>query len=145
VNLEQFDLNELRSGELVLENELCLYSSHRFDENVGVLPYSGIIVPKRIAETVFDLHSDEILATFALLEHVKTHLDATIRPDGYTIGWNCYPVASQVIPHAHLHVIPRFADEPKAGQGIRYHLKQADNRRPNPRAPGSGLARKERE
>jgi diadenosine tetraphosphate (Ap4A) HIT family hydrolase len=145
VSLERFDLVELRAGELVLENELCIYSSQRWDVNAGVLPYSGIIVPKRVAETVFDLTQDEILATFALLERVKAHLDATIKPDGYNVGWNCYKAASQIIPHAHLHVIPRFADEPKAGQGIRYHLKQADNRRPDPRAPGSGLARKERE
>jgi hypothetical protein len=31
--------------------------------------------------------------------------------------------------HAHLHVIPRFADEPLAGRGIRYALKQPTNRR----------------
>jgi diadenosine tetraphosphate (Ap4A) HIT family hydrolase len=130
----------LRAGELVLENEWCIYSSQHLDENAGILPYSGIIVPKRRAETVFDLTQDEILATFTLLEQVRSHLDATVRPDGYTIGWNCARAGGMEIPHAHLHVIPRFADEPKAGQGIRYHLKQADNRRPDPRAPGLGLA-----
>ena len=31
--------------------------------------------------------------------------------------------------HAHLHVIPRFADQPLAGQGIRSHLMSDANRR----------------
>jgi diadenosine tetraphosphate (Ap4A) HIT family hydrolase len=29
----------------------------------------------------------------------------------------------------HLHVIPRFADEPLAGKGIRHWIKQPANRR----------------
>lgn len=130
----------LRAGAFVLENDLCVYSSKPEGQDGSVLPYSGVIVPKRHAETVFDLTRDEFLATFDLLAQVKNHLDETIQPDGYNIGWNCFATASQVVLHAHLHVIPRFADEPKAGQGIRYHLKQADNRRSNPLAPGSGLA-----
>jgi hypothetical protein len=32
----------------------------------------------------------------------------------------------------------RFADEPKAVQGMRWWLKQPDNRRPDPRATGWG-------
>lgn len=132
--------HELRSGALVFENDLCLYSSKPEGAHGSVLPFSGVIVPKRHAKTVFDLSPDELMATFSLLEIVRKHLDATVRPDGYNVGWNCFGMASQVIPHAHLHVIPRFHDEPKAGQGIRYHLKQPDNRRPDPFAPGLGLA-----
>jgi histidine triad (HIT) family protein len=56
-----------------------------------------------------------------------------LRPDGFNVGWNCGPVGGQVIPHAHLHVIPRFADEPYAGKGIRHWLKQESNRRPGNR------------
>jgi hypothetical protein len=40
-----------------------------------------------------------------------------------------------------MHVLLRFADEPKAGQGIRWPLRQADNRRLNPTAPGEGSRR----
>jgi hypothetical protein len=40
-----------------------------------------------------------------------------------------------------MHVLLRFADEPKAGQGIPWPLRQADNRRPDPTAPGRGSRR----
>ena len=36
----------------------------------------------------------------------------------------------ELVLQVHLHVIPRFADEPLAGKGIRYFMKQAQNRRP---------------
>jgi hypothetical protein len=35
-------------------------------------------------------------------------------------------------------VLLRFADEPRAGYGIRWWLRQPENRRPDPAAPGTG-------
>jgi diadenosine tetraphosphate (Ap4A) HIT family hydrolase len=93
----------------------------------GALFGSGIIVPIRHAETVFDLTSDEALATFALLAEVRAWMERHYQPDGYNVGWNCGPVGGQEIMHAHLHVIPRFQQEPYAGRGIRHWLKQGAN------------------
>jgi hypothetical protein len=31
--------------------------------------------------------------------------------------------------HSHFHVIPRYEDEPLAGKGVRYWLKQPENKR----------------
>jgi diadenosine tetraphosphate (Ap4A) HIT family hydrolase len=93
----------------------------------------------RPRETVFELQADEILATHQLLLEVRPILDAHYQPDGYTIGWNCFAASGQVVPHAHLHVLSRFADEPHAGKGIRWFFRQSDNLRPDPLASGSGL------
>jgi diadenosine tetraphosphate (Ap4A) HIT family hydrolase len=51
------------------------------------------------------------------------------KPQGYNIGWNVGSVGGQEIFHAHLHIIPRYEDEPLAGKGIRYWLKQPQNKR----------------
>ena len=93
----------------------------------GPLVGSGVIIPVRHAETVFDLTPDEVSATFQLLAEVKRWMDATYH-QGYNIGWNCWPVGGQLTMHAHMHVIPRFDQEPYAGRGIRYWLKQEENR-----------------
>ena len=93
----------------------------------GALRHSGIIVPVRHAETVFDLTEDEVAATFRMLAQAKTWLDQQHSPDGYNVGWNTGAVAGQEVFHAHMHVIPRFAQEPLAGQGIRAHLKAEHN------------------
>ena len=50
----------------------------------GALVGSGVIIPVRHAETVFDLTPDEVLASFALLKEVKVWMDERYRPDGYT-------------------------------------------------------------
>ena len=114
--------------EIVLENELCRFLQIPQKVLIG----SGIIVPKHHRETVFDLTAAEWAATFSLLKETKEHLDATYHPDGYNIGWNSGSIAGQEIFHVHLHVIPRFEDEPYAGKGIRYLIKQPENAREEP-------------
>lgn len=101
---------------------------HQDERYQGSLRWSGVIVPVRHAPTVFDLTPDEVHATFELLRSVKAWMDDTYHPDGYNIGWNCGAVGGQLAMHAHMHVIPRFRQEPYAGRGIRFWLKQPENR-----------------
>ena len=100
--------------EVVFENELALFT--RNIKYQGALKYSGVIIPKKHKETLFDLDIDEIKAIHQILTQVKLWMDANYQPDGYTIGWNCNATGGQTIMHAHMHVIPRFKDEPLAGQ-----------------------------
>jgi diadenosine tetraphosphate (Ap4A) HIT family hydrolase len=111
---------------VVQRSEHCLV----IDLQHKVLAGSCIIVPRAHRATAFDLTESEITSTFQLLRAVKTRLDSELAPDGYNVGWNCGSVAGQNVEHAHLHVIPRFRDEPFAGKGIRSWLKQDANRRP---------------
>jgi len=115
----------LNRKEIVLENEHCFF----LQQTQPVLVGSGLIIPRHHRETVFDLTTPEWTATFDLLGQVKELLECEYSPQGYNVGWNCGQVGGQEIFHAHLHVIPRYADEPLAGKGIRYWLKQEANKR----------------
>ncbi|HSR52942.1 MAG TPA: HIT domain-containing protein [Acidobacteriota bacterium] len=108
---------------VVLENEFCLF----LQQPQKVLIGAGIIVPRQHRETVFDLTEEEWAATFSLLKQAKALLDSEHHPQGYNVGWNNGRTAGQDIFHVHLHVIPRFEDEPLAGRGIRYWIKQTGN------------------
>jgi diadenosine tetraphosphate (Ap4A) HIT family hydrolase len=81
----------------------------------------------------FDLSAEEWAATRELLLLVRAELHKRLAPDGYTLGWN-----DQAGLHPHLHVIPRFDDEPMADQGVRSAIKDPANRRPDPWRPGTG-------
>ena len=101
--------SELDEERVEDSNELCLFLASRDP----ILAGSGIIVPRAHRRDVFDLSRDEWAATFQLLASVKVTIDREL----------------QEVLHAHMHVTPRFADEPLAGRGIRYWLKQDTNRR----------------
>ena len=118
--------SEDRDQRLVLRNESAVFLQN--EKYQGALVGWGMIIPIRHAETVFDLTLDEVRATFLLLAEVKRWMDGTYQPDGYNVGWNCGTVGGQDVMHAHMHVIPRFREEPYAGRGIRFWLKQDANR-----------------
>ncbi|MEY4531143.1 MAG: hypothetical protein RLZZ156_1864 [Deinococcota bacterium] len=126
--LENPELNGLRygsslmQGQVRLENKLCFYLEHNTETG-------GMIIPKTMRETVFDLTREEWNASYDLLLQAKVLLEAELRPDGFNVGWNVSPVGGQHVPIAHLHIIPRFADEPFAGRGIRWWIKSKENQR----------------
>lgn len=95
----------------------------------SVLSCGGMIIPYRHIATPFELDSEEWNDAFDLLLRAKLLFDEE-GAQGYNVGWNVGEVAGQTVPHVHLHVIGRFADEPLVGHGIRHHLKQKENLRP---------------
>jgi diadenosine tetraphosphate (Ap4A) HIT family hydrolase len=111
--------------ETVIENDLCVFLQHEESVLIG----SGLIVPRVHRETVFDLTLAEWNTLHDMIHQAKTLLDRIYEPDGYNLGWNCGAVGGQHVFHAHLHIIPRYKDEPLAGKGIRYWLSQEENKR----------------
>ncbi len=110
--------SRLMRGTIRLEHKLCFYLEH--ETEIG-----GVILPKTVRATVFDLTTEEWQASFVLLQQAKDLLMQELQPD----GWNVLPAGGQHVPIAHLHIIPRFNDETFAGRGIRWWLKSPDNTR----------------
>lgn len=139
------DRDFLRSAEVYFENDHFIYASTRDPRDPpDVLPGCGIAVPVAHKASPFDFTPSEWVALGEVLNAAKAAWDERLAPDGYFLGWNC-SVAPQGESadgmHAHLHVVPRFDDEPYADRWARSGIKTADNIRPDPNAPGSGRAK----
>lgn len=116
--------------DVILSNDYCLFLQLKNVQIKGTqLEGSGVIVPKKHRETIFDLTEKEWEATYTLLHEVKQYVDSKFNPAGYNLGWNCDEIGGQHINHAHFHIIPRYEDEPLAGKGIRYIFKSDINKR----------------
>ena len=114
-------------------------------DRIGVVPKLGDPLLDRYVEFVASrTRANTVKATVSdlrsMLLQAKSLIDELLRPDGYNLVWNVEPDAGQEVAHVHLHLIPRFHDEPYAGQGARWHLKQSANLRRDPSAPGRGRA-----
>ena len=85
------------------------------DENVlaflDIYPHAkghAVVIPKIHAETYFDLN-EELLGKFSLgVKRAMEKIEKTLQPDGFNVGWNQDEVAGQVVPHLHVHIIPRY-------------------------------------
>ena len=135
------DLTQFRAAEVCIENELCLYASTRDPRDPpDVLPGCGVIIPIAHRLSPFEFTPEEWVATHDLLVKAKAEQYKRFAPDGYMLVWNCFSERGQSPHHAHLHVIPRFDDEPLADKGGRSAIKLPENRRPDPLRPGNGRA-----
>ena len=106
----------IENKNIILQNESCI----GFFDLSPVSPGHLLIVPRRHAETFFDLNAEERSDMLKLLYRGKHLLDIDKSPDGYNIGWNCGTVAGQTVMHCHCHLIPRFAgDTPNPRGGVR--------------------------
>lgn len=79
-----------------------------------------LIVPKRLVVSIFDLTDKEILDCWRLLVSEKIRLETALKPDGFNVGINVGSCAGQTVPHAHIHLIPRYhGDHPNPRGGVR--------------------------
>ncbi len=96
-----------------IENEFFFGRFDKYPVSEGHL----LIIPKRHAETLFDLTEPERTALFELVEQGKDLLTDKYHPDGFNFGVNQGAAAGQTIPHLHLHIIPRYRGDMKDPEG----------------------------
>jgi diadenosine tetraphosphate (Ap4A) HIT family hydrolase len=80
-----------------------------------------LIVPRRHVGSVYGLSAVEQEAIWTLVARVREELLTRLAPDGFNIGLNDGLAAGQTVPHAHVHVIPRWnGDVPDPRGGVRW-------------------------
>jgi len=94
-----------------------------FDE-YPVNPGHLLLIPKRHVPDLFDLDDAEFSELRSMLNKSREMLDAKLRPDGYNVGANCGSAAGQTIHHAHIHMIPRFANDVRNPRGGIRNIKR---------------------
>ena len=73
-----------------------------------------LIIPKKHYKTLLDIPSSLGNEMLAAVKKVSLKLINDGKADGFNILMNNFEVAGQVVPHAHIHVLPR-----KKGDGLK--------------------------
>jgi diadenosine tetraphosphate (Ap4A) HIT family hydrolase len=84
-----------------------------------------LVVPRKHVSSIYELGKEEQEALWELVGQERQDRLAELRPDGFNIGFNDGVAAGQTVPHAHVHVIPRWAgDVPDPRGGIRWVIAE---------------------
>ena len=68
----------------------------------------SLILPRKHHEKITDMNSEDVGTVFSLVPKIaKAILDAT-NADAFSIAQNNGRAAKQIIPHVHIHLIPRY-------------------------------------
>ena len=104
----------IHEGKVLVDVDLAVAIADAFPLNPG----HTLVLPRRHEPEFFGLTPGEMSAVLELARAVRDRIEAEHRPDGFNLGVNVGAAGGQTVPHAHLHVIPRFhgdVDDPRGG------------------------------
>ena len=72
----------------------------------------ALVVPREHADNLLDVSDEDLEATFLAARRLARRIDDAMDPDGFNIINSCGSAAWQTVFHFHVHVIPRYEDDP---------------------------------
>lgn len=72
----------------------------------------ALVVPRAHSADLMDVADEDLEAANAAARRLAARMDETLEPDGFNILNCCRPAAWQTVFHYHVHVIPRYVNDP---------------------------------
>ena len=72
----------------------------------------SLVVPRAHSADLIEVSDQDLELTMLAARRLAGKIRAALQPDGFNVLNSCGPVAWQTILHFHLHVIPRYEDDP---------------------------------
>lgn len=107
----------------ILRGEVPAYRVYEDAQTLAfmdVMPQSDghtLVLPKAPAENIFDLEPEMAAAVMRSGQKIARAVQCAFAADGVTLMQFNGPVAGQTVFHFHLHVLPRYADQPLRNHG----------------------------
>lgn len=92
-------------AEIVYEDEMTL----AFLDNAPVALGHTLVVPKSFAENIFDVSEETLAAVMRTVRKIAPAVRDAVGAHGVHINSNHGSAAGQIVPHLHIHIIPRHA------------------------------------
>tara|TARA_B100000953_G_scaffold84362_1_gene68912 strand:+ start:549 stop:881 length:333 start_codon:yes stop_codon:yes gene_type:complete len=68
----------------------------------------SLIITKKPYEMLTDMNTEEIMDLFSKIPKIVSAIIKATKADGFSIAQNNGKAAKQIIPHVHVHIIPRY-------------------------------------
>ncbi len=97
-------LSGKKNGHLIYEDDLHISILDKYPIDTG----HSLIIPRKHHEKITDMTASDVGEMFSIVPKIaKAILDAT-GADAFSVGQNNGRAAKQIVPHVHVHIIPRF-------------------------------------
>ncbi len=97
-------LDGKEDGHFLYEDDLHVAFLDKYPFDVG----HSLLLPRKHHEKITDMTPEEVGNIFSLVPKIaKAILEAT-GADAFSIGQNNGRAAKQIVPHVHIHIIPRY-------------------------------------
>lgn len=92
---------------IIYENNKFLVFMDKYPINHG----HTLIVPKDHFNNILDMPLDLVGELYSLVPQIAKAVITTLDGDGFNVNQNNGRSANQIVPHVHVHIVPRFSIE----------------------------------
>ena len=96
-----------RPGFLIFEDEKHVAILDKYPIDTG----HSLVIPKTPYEKIIDMPKDEVADLFSRVPEIANAILKATGAVAFSIAQNNGKEAKQIIPHVHIHIIPRYADK----------------------------------
>ena len=75
-----------------------------------------LIVPTKHYDNLLQMPLAEVGKLYSLVPAVAKAVVSAVKADGFNVGQNNGIAANQIVPHVHVHIVPRFIDDSPDGK-----------------------------
>ncbi len=101
------------------ETRAQIYRDHNFlviMDKYPINPGHTLVMPIKHYQNLLQMPSAEVGRLYALVPAVAKAVVSAVKADGFNVGQNNGIAANQIVPHVHVHVVPRFNDDSPDGK-----------------------------
>ena len=70
-----------------------------------------LVIPKKHFEDILQMSDAEVGRLYCIVSLIAKTISKTLKAEGLNIGQNNGSAANQIVPHVHVHIIPRFTNQ----------------------------------
>ncbi len=105
-------INKSIPNAIIYEDEKFLVFLDRYPINYG----HALLIPKDHFNTILEMPLNLVGEMYSLVPQIAKSIISTIDGNGFNVSQNNGRSANQIIPHVHVHIVPRFSIEKIKGQ-----------------------------
>ncbi len=97
-------LSGKRSGHFLYEDESHVAFLDKYPIDVG----HSLVIPRKHHERITDMTPEDVGNVFSIVPKIAKAILTATDADAFSLGQNNGRAAKQIIPHVHIHIIPRY-------------------------------------
>lgn len=97
-------LSGIRPGHIIYEDTSHVAFLDKYPIDIG----HSLVVPKKHHERITDMDTQAVGDLFSIVPKIANAILTATSADAFSLGQNNGRAAKQIIPHVHIHIIPRY-------------------------------------
>ncbi len=97
-------LDGKKDGHFLYEDNSHVAFLDKYPIDVG----HSLVIPRKHYEKITDMSAKDVGTIFALVPKIAQAILAATGADAFSLGQNNGKAAKQIVPHVHIHIIPRY-------------------------------------